>query len=182
MGESKHSRNSSSSSSTKPSQEGDSPSTTQLSIGSSACGTDNQQQQPRKSEMEHPSLEASPQHIVKKLHGEQVIEIHSDGRFMSALRAIHASDQGEAAVSKRRTNTAINTVTKKGLRTNTGPQSPDKKSPSPIKKPRRKLQRSRAFSIDRSPSPSGRVCELEDDQGVGEDELCALFKKIGGGP
>ncbi|KAK7539534.1 uncharacterized protein J3D65DRAFT_666246 [Phyllosticta citribraziliensis] len=145
------------------SRDGDSPSTSGFS-GPATSTAIKQPQTSSESDPESPSLENT---ALQHKHEQQqphhfAVDIHSDGRFMSALRAIHASDQGEAVVPKRDTSVTSNGAAKTRLENTTETSSPEKNSPSPVKKPRRKLQRSRAFSIDRSPSPSGRVCEIED--------------------
>ncbi|KAK8172836.1 hypothetical protein BKA80DRAFT_307291 [Phyllosticta citrichinensis] len=185
MVQSSHSRASSSSSpSTASSRAGDSPSTSDFS-GPAASIATKQPQRSSENDLEHLSVDQMPaQHKNGQPQPQPqpcAVDIHSDGRFMSALRAIHTSDQGEAAVPKRRTSITPKTITENGIEDTTTPLSQEKKTPSPVKKPRRKLQRSRAFSIDRPPSPSGRVCEIEDGGEVGEDELCTLFENLNRG-
>ncbi|KAK8188137.1 uncharacterized protein BKA78DRAFT_297726 [Phyllosticta capitalensis] len=130
------------------------------------------------------SLEKSSQHGIENLSNKEniphhpkpetqykpEINIHRDGRFMSALRAIH-SDKGEP---KCRTKSEVTTSTK----------SPSTQKNSPVaarRRPHRKLQRSQAFMIDRSPSPTGRICEVDTERDPRDDELCALFQNSCGG-
>ncbi|KAK8207270.1 hypothetical protein IWZ01DRAFT_484650 [Phyllosticta capitalensis] len=117
----------------------------------------------------------------EQLRWERPIDIHSDGRFMSALRAMQTPDH-QPIVSRRRTNVNTNTTIESAHHCSITPSTPEKTSPSPVKRrPRRRLQRSQAFMIDRSPSPSGRVCEIETNHEPEQDELCALFKSKCGG-
>ncbi|KAK8207269.1 hypothetical protein HDK77DRAFT_485256 [Phyllosticta capitalensis] len=109
------------------------------------------------------------------------IDIHKDARFMSSLRAIHA-DKGGLVVPTRRTKVDTKIIAEPQDNHSTGSQNPSKNSPPTARgRGRRKLQRSHAFIIDRSPSPSGRVCELDPDCDPNEDELCELFASTCGG-
>ncbi|KAK8223936.1 hypothetical protein HDK90DRAFT_470624 [Phyllosticta capitalensis] len=97
----------------------------------------------------------------------------------STFLTIPTSDSNKLAVPRRRAD--ANTSHPQKHQCIDATSTPSKGSLSAGKRqPRRKLQRTHAFMIDRSPSPSGRVLEIDTGSEPGEDELCALFKNTCG--